>query len=206
MMAFILHCWRKLLASRVRALHGRLARWCIIALFCPALAFAAASLDFRYAELAPSDQDYVINAAINLQVKPRLQEMIEAGVSVPFRAEVTITRPRWYWFNETIAERSLDLKLSYHALTRQYRVSVGNLHRNFASFDEATRALVSLHNWAVVDRSRLSEGESYSVALRFRLDIASLPKPFQVAAIGSHDLDLNTGWLNWIFQVPKDTR
>ncbi|WP_245541874.1 DUF4390 domain-containing protein [Uliginosibacterium gangwonense] len=205
MMAFTLHCWRNLLASLRRGLFGLMLLWGVVAML-PVPAHAAGSVEFRYAELVASDQDYVINAAINLQNKPRLQEMIEAGVSVPFRAEVIITRPRWYWFNETISERSLDLKLSYHALTRQYRVSVGNLHRNFTSYDEAMRALLSLHNWAVADRSRLNEGESYQVGLRFRLDINSLAKPFQVAALGSHDLDLNTGWVTWVLQVPKDAR
>jgi len=167
---------------------------------------AAPSLDFRYAELVASDQDYVINAAVNLQVKPRLQEMIEAGVALPFRAEFTLTRPRWYWLNETISERVLELTLSYHALTRQYRVSVGSLHRNFGSFDDAMRALLSLHNWAVVDHARLQEGESYNASLRFRLDSGSLPKPFQVAALGSRDLDLSTGWVSWVFQVPHEPK
>lgn len=163
------------------------------------MALGAPSLEFRYTELVPSEQEYVLNASVNLQLNHRLQEMVEAGVSLPFRAEFSLTRPRWYWLSETISERVLELKLSYHALTRQYRVSVGSLHRNFASFEEACRALQSVHNWSVVDRSRLQEGENYIANLRFRLEVAALPKPFQVAALGSRDLDLDTGKVSWAF-------
>lgn len=205
MTASILHCWRKQPRKLRPGIVCLLALWLLLVIAVAPTA-QAASLDFRYTELVASEQEYLINAAVNLQVRPRLQEMIEAGVALPFRAEFTLTRPRWYWFNETISERVLELTLSYHALTRQYRVTVGSLHRNFSSFDEAMRALLSLHNWSVVDRSRLQEGESYTAGLRFRLDVASLPKPFQVAALGSRDLDLTTGWVSWMLQVPREAR
>ena len=190
MAAFTSHCWKSWLE-----------RWrlCLLSLLLTlgCLPTLAASLEFRYTELVPSEQEYLLNASVNLQLNRRLQEMIEAGVALPFRVEFSLTRPRWYWINETISERLLELRLSYHALTRQYRVSVGSLHRNFASFEEACRALQSLHNWSVVDRSRLQDNENYIANLRFRLDVNALPKPFQVAALGSRDLDLDTGKVSW---------
>ena len=85
-------------------------------------------------------------------------------------------------------------------------IKVGSLNRNFSSFDEAVRALLSVHNWSVIERSRLREGETYAASLRFRLDVASLPKPFQVAALGSRDLDLTTGWTTWALQIPREPR
>lgn len=130
---------------------------------------------------------------------PHLAELVEAGVSVPFVVEFTITRPRWYWTNEQIVQRVMDIRLSFHALTRQYRVSVGNLHRSFGSYEEALSAAFSVRNWVVLDRNRLRGGESYNAALRLRLDVAQLPKPFQVASIGNKDLDLSTGWVEWTF-------
>ncbi|MBK9217357.1 MAG: hypothetical protein RJA63_1176 [Pseudomonadota bacterium] len=201
----ILHCWKKRSDSPRRRTSCWLALLVLWATLVCSMADAA-GLEFRYTELVASEQEYLINAAVNLQMRPRLQEMVEAGVAIPFRAEFSLTRPRWYWFSETVAEQVLDLSLSYHALTRQYRVKVGGLNRNFSSFDEAMRALLSLHNWSVVERNRLRDGETYSVSLRFRLDVASLPKPFQVAALGSRDLDLTTGWTSWALQIPREPR
>lgn len=150
-------------------------------------------------EVVATDTSYVVNATATMAQNPHLAELVEAGVSVPFVVEFTITRPRWYWTNEQIVQRVMDIRLSFHALTRQYRVSVGNLHRSFGSYEEALSAAFSVRNWVVLDRNRLRGGESYNAALRLRLDVAQLPKPFQVASIGNKDLDLSTGWVEWTF-------
>jgi len=156
-------------------------------------------MDFRYHEVVPVDLLYVLNASIEMQPNPRLQEMVDSGLSIPFQAEFVLTHSRWYWLDETVVERTMNFRLSYHALTRQYRLAIGSIHRSFASFDEALRAMLTLRNWAVLDRSRLFDGESYEAALRLRLDVGQLPKPFQVAALGNRDLDLTTGWARWSF-------
>ena len=41
--------------------------------------------------------------------------------------------------------------------------------------------------WLVADRGALKPGEIYNVAVRMELDVAQLPKPFQVHAINSSD-------------------
>jgi hypothetical protein len=158
------------------------------------------SLSFHYTEIVIVEDHYIVNAAIAANSsQTRLEELVQAGVSVPFVAEFVLTRPRWYWFDEVIAERIIDMHLSYHALTRQYRVSVGGLHRSFPSFDQAFSALLSVRNWAVADVDQVPSGQSLNAALRFRLDLSQLPKPFQVAALGNRDLDLSTNWARWTF-------
>lgn len=173
--------------------------WLALTFVAPNLRAAGPVLEFRYAEIIAVEQQYIVNTAVDMAPNARVRELVEAGIAVPFVAEFSLTRPRWYWLAEVIQERRLDLRLSYHALTRQYRVSTGSLHRNFPSYEEALRALVTIRNWAVLERSQLRESESYDAALRFRLELNQLPKPFQVAALGSGDLDISTGWTNWTF-------
>ena len=112
-----------------------------------------------------------------------MEELVNVGVPLSFVTDLTVYRRRWYWLDETIVERSLDSRLFYHALTRQYRVSVAGQVRSFGTFEEAMRAVLSVRNWTVLEKSRLTSGESYNVALRLRLNTAELPKPFQVAAL-----------------------
>lgn len=163
---------------------------------------ASRNLELRGQEIVLIDQAYVVNASIDMAPNPRLEEVLERGVALPFRAEFTLTRTRWWWIDETVAERALEFRLSYHALTRQYRLSVGSIHRSFRTYEEALRALLAVRNWTVVDRSRLTDGETYTAAMRFRLDMSQLPKPFQVVIFGNKDLDLSTGWIQWNF-VPS---
>lgn len=205
MTVFFTPCWRNRPEPAVgggllhvgSALLRLLALVCVVLSLCSPARAAGRGMEFRYRELVPMDLFYVVNASVELQPNPRLQEMVDSGLSIPFQAEFTLSRARWYWLDETVVERNMNFRLSYHALTRQYRLSIGNIHRSFRSFDEALNAMLSLRNWTVLDRSRLAEGETYQAALRFRLDVSQLPKPFQVAALGNHELDLSTGWTHW---------
>ncbi|GAA5174801.1 DUF4390 domain-containing protein [Niveibacterium umoris] len=170
----------------------------LLAAFAP-LAQAQSTASIRYAELLPTDDQYILNADISVELNPRLEEIVLRGIALNFVAECILTRSRWYWLDETIVERRVGYRLTYHALTQKYRLAVGALGQNFDSLGEALRTMTRLRNWSIVDRSRLRGGDSYNVALRFRLDTEQLPKPFQVTAIGSRDWSLETDWSRWTF-------
>ncbi|ENO98354.1 hypothetical protein C667_04350 [Thauera phenylacetica B4P] len=160
---------------------------------------AQAESIIRSAEIVPGDGGYVLNADIEIDLNPRLIDAVTRGVSLYFTTEVFIERPRWYWLNETVARRSLDYRLYYHAITRSYRLSVGNLHQNFDELDAALRTMQRVRNWLVAETGVLQAGVSHEVSLRFRLDTSQLPKPFQVTAIGSSDWNVETEWVRWTF-------
>ena len=84
---------------------------------------------------------------------PRLEEVVANGVPLYFRVEFELARRRWYWFDETTAVRRLQVRLSYHALSRQYRLSTGLLQQNFATLEEALNVLRRVRNWLVVERT-----------------------------------------------------
>src|SRR2546430_15791273 len=68
------------------------------------------------------------------------------GVPLYFRVDFELKRPRWYWVDEKAASKRLQLRLSYHALSRQYRLSTGLLQQNFATLDEALNVLKRLRS------------------------------------------------------------
>lgn len=178
--------------ERVRAGLLALALWLL-----PVAAFADGGI--AYAEIVASEEGYVVNADIDLDLNPRLVDAVARGVSLYFVAEFIVERPRWYWFDQVVADRTLNFRLSYHAITRSYRLSVGNFHRSFDTLDAAVRTMMRIRSWQIVPIDELQPGESYHAALRFQLDTSLLPKPFQVTALGSRDWNLATDWMSWIF-------
>ena len=151
------------------------------------------------AEIVRGDVSYVLNADIDVELNPRLADAVRRGVSLYFTTELVIQRPRWYWLNATVVERSLDYRLSYHAITRSFRLSIGSIHQSFDNLESAVRTMQRVRNWQVADLETLQAGVSHEVALRFRLDTSQLPKPFQVTAIGSSDWNIGTDWVRWTF-------
>lgn len=161
--------------------------------------FAAAADEVRYAEIVRGEDGYVINADIDFELNPRLIDAVSRGVSLHFAAEFVIERPRWYWFDEVVVERSLNYRLSYHAITRTYRLSIGNLHQSFETLEAALRTMQHIRNWHIVATDVLEPGVSYNAALRLKHDTSRLPGPFQVTALGNRDWSLGTDWLRWTF-------
>lgn len=163
----------------------------------------AADIDLRNVQLLPAeDGGLALSAEFGLDFSPRLEEAVSKGLALYFVAEFELIRPRWYWFDEKVAKASHTWRLTYHALTRQYRLSTGVLHQSFTTLDEALRVLARLRQWPVVERDRVQPGERFDAMLRMRLDVSQLPKPFQVEALANKDWLLDSDWKRWTVTVP----
>jgi Domain of unknown function (DUF4390) len=170
---------------------------------CVALTARADDIDVLDARLAASEEGLLLSADFAFDFGPRLSEAVANGVPLYFLVEFELTRPRWYWFDENAVSRSTQLRLSYHALSRQYRLSTGPLHQNFSTLDEALDVLRRLRNWQVLDRSVALSGSSYEAAVRMRLDQAQLPRPLQLSALTNRELRLESSWRRFIFLPPR---
>jgi len=180
----------------------------------------AAEIEIRNPQFTAVEDGYAVSADFAMDFNSRLEEAVARGVVLYFVVDFELNRPRWYWLDEKVVNRSQSIRLSYHALTRQYRLSTGALHQSFSSLDEALRMLTHLRNWLVVDKGEkivdkgpdkterplVRPGESYQGALRIRLDITQLPKPFQIAAVGSRDWALASDWKAWPIVVPAESK
>ena len=78
-------------------------------------------VEVRQASLLAVEEGLVLNADFEFELSPRLEEVVANGVPLYFRVEFELTRPRWYWFDDRAASRVLQMRLSYHALSRHYR-------------------------------------------------------------------------------------
>ena len=145
------------------------------------------------------DSSYQLTAEFSVDLGSHLEEAVSRGVPLYFNLEFELVRPRWYWLNERVAEENIVHRLSYNALTRQYRLSTGALHQNFASFSDALSVLSHVLLLHVVDKRALKSGETYNAGLRLSLDQTQLPKPFQVESIASRDWQVDTKVLRWQF-------
>ena len=174
-----------------------LARWALVLAFLAAFGARADEIEVRDAGLRATEDGLVLDADFSFELTPRLADVVANGVPLYFRVDFELTRRRWYWFDEATASRRLQLRLSYHALSRQYRLSTGLLHQNFATLEEALNVLKRVRNWVVVDRTVSLSGDEYEAAVRMRHDTTLLPKPFQLSALTSRDLHLESPWLRF---------
>ncbi len=187
-----------------RSIAERWRRLLCLLLWLPLLAWAA-EIEVNNPQLLASDDGYVLNADFAFDLNARLEEAVTKGVALHFVAEFELGRPRWYWFDDKLVTRTQTVRLAYHALTRQYRVTTGGgLHQSYGTLTEALRAVSRLRNWLVVERGDKApkSGDTLQAALRIRLDLNQLPRPFQISALGNKDWNLSSDWKIWAATLP----
>jgi hypothetical protein len=159
----------------------------------------ADSIAVATGELLAEEDEYVLNAQFDFAFNPTLEEALQKGISLYFVLEFELSRPRWYWIDEKVAQLSVQYRLSYTPLTRQYRLTSGLLSQQFDTLDEVARILGRVVSRPVIARDALIKGARYEAAVRLRLDVAQLPKPFQIDALASRDWTLQSVWYRWSF-------
>jgi hypothetical protein len=167
-----------------------------------AFAACADEIEVTDARLSATEEGVVLAADFAFELNPRLAEIVLNGVPLYFVIEFELTRPRWYWFDEKAAVKRIQLRLSYHPMSRHYRLSTGVLQQNYPTLEEALNVLRRVRNWPVVERSAGLSEANYEAAVRMRLDVALLPKPFQLSAITDRELKLESSWKRFTFRPP----
>lgn len=168
-----------------------------------ALSVAAARADeieVREVRLEAGEEGLALHADFAFDFNARLAEAVKGGVPLYFAFEFELTRPRWWWFDEKTVARRNHVKLSYHPLSRQFRLASGVIQQSFATLDEALDVLRRVRHWLVVEKSSALQESTYDAAVRMRLDLALLPKPFQVSALTSRDWRLESPWKRFTYR------
>lgn len=142
------------------------------------------------AELRVEDGEVLLTAEFALSLNATLEEALQRGIPLYFALDTEIVRPRWYWFDEKTQTSSVQYRVSWQPLTRQYRVASGLLSQTVDSLAEVERLIGRVNARAIARLADLERGTRYEAVVRLRLDVNQLPKPFQVNALGNRDWQL----------------
>ena len=159
-------------------------------------------IKFKKITLAPSEKSWLLSADISLELSPALEQLVKKGVTLHFVTEFQLTKGRWYWFDEKVVETQRASRISYQALTDQYRVTLGSVTLTAANLKQAMAAVSSIDDWVVIDQAAINPNQTYVAAIRMKLDTNQLAKPFQVNAINSKAWNLQSEWSRFDF-TPK---
>jgi len=179
-----------------------LSRWLFaLCLLWRCTAFAAnEGIHVKSAEISQNGSDYYLEANFEVELTHTLEDALNKGLPLHFVVEFELIRPRWYTlylWNKSVLEFEQDYRLSYNALTRQYRLSQGALHQNFDTLNDALALMGRLRPRFLADADIVDAGKVYEAAVRMRLDVSQLPKPLQINALASRDWNLASEWFRW---------
>ena len=189
--------------------HATVLVFFLSSVFCPLSSVKADGIAVQKAEARFDGDSYQLSADFEMHFNAMVDQALTRGVPLYFISEFSLTRPRWYWLDEVVAQSEQITRLTYNALTRQYRIARGPLFQNFSSLDDALR-IIGHQSAAPIDAALLRQDEGYLAAIlpkkdgdyiaavRMRLDVTQLPKPLQVNALATEDWSLDSDWYRWI--------
>ena len=175
--------------------------WLLPALLAALLATAVAAADIPVtsASLRVEEGEVYLSAEFDFALTPALEQALDKGIPLYFTIDFELARTRVLWFPEKVAEWSITYRVSYSALTRQYRVASGPLGQTFESLGDVERFIGHVASRPVARAEDLSKDARYEAAVRMKLDVNQLPKPFQVNALASHEWQLSSDWYRFGF-------
>lgn len=147
--------------------------------------------DVQQLSLARNADGLFVSAAVSLTLAPSMELALSRSVPIYFVVQADVLRERWYWSDKTVGAASRTYRLAYQPLTRHWRVSVASgsgpggalqyaLHQNHDSLAVALSSITKLAGWQVAEAARLDGEADLVLDFRFKLDLALLPRPFQL--------------------------
>ncbi len=183
----------------------------LLSLLCFSAVVSAEGIAVSKAEVRHVDDSYEVVADFKITLPPSVADALIHGVVLNFVSELSITRSRWYWLDSDVIQAEQVTKLSYNALTRQYRISRGTLFQGFPNLESALRILgrqtlppisqSSFQTGTAGYVARVLKSETrYTAFAQMRLDISQLPKPLQVTALTNSEWYLTSEKYSWSIQ------
>lgn len=163
----------------------------------PAFAAQPHGIDVTRATVITADDNYLLEADIDIVLSAPLEDALNKGIPLYFLLEFELVRSRWYWFNDKAIVLQRQFRMSFNALTRQYRVGVGAFYQNFPTLKESLQFMSKVRRREDLEPGTLNKGAVYSAALRLRLDTSQLPRPFNLNTLGSREWNLGSDWYRW---------
>jgi hypothetical protein len=175
----------------------------MLSLFAQLNNVSAAEVDVNSARLESSEDGYRLAANFSFELGRGLEDAITRGTPLVFNTEVELTRPRWYWFDEKAIHATQSVRIGYDTLTNQYTAAInGGYKLYFAHLDDALELVQRPRRWLVAEKGALTAGATYNVAVRLKLDVNQLSKPFQLNVFNS-DWRLTSDWKRFSFKADE---
>ena len=194
-----------------RLVHGLMyALRSIVLLLCAAMALGVSaqstSPEIKGLRVERADDGLYLWASLRFELPPAVEDALLKGIPMVFIAEADVYRDRWYWYDKQVRQASRSIRVAYQPLTRRWRLTVTQgsaaangvaLGQSFDSLAEAMAAAQRITRWKIAEATDIDPDGRHSIDFHFRLDLAQLPRPFQIGAASQSE---------WSISVSRNVR
>lgn len=191
------HCFKSAWANLAKC-------WVIVGalLLCVGGAQAQSTAEAAQFRVDRIDDEISVSTVMQFELPGAVEEALIKGIPMVFVAEADVLRERWYWYDKKIISAQRQMRLAYQPLTRKWRLNINAglgsvvpmglaLNQSLDTLNQALSVIKRVSRWKIADISELDPAVKYKVEFRFRLDLAQLPRPFQIGALGQSEWEIS---------------
>lgn len=144
-----------------------------------------------------------LNARVHFPDNERIRTALQDAVTLSFDVEITISRPRRFWFDATVLDTTLRRDLTYHAVTGRYVVrneADVEQQQSYATLEEALQNLGHIEDLPILVQSQLGPGP-WQVALRAGVRRGRMPGALRALMFWSGEWNRSSGWYTWMLTL-----
>ena len=176
------------------------------------IASPAPAAELSQLKVERADDGVYLAALINFELPPSVEDALIKGIPLFFVAEADFYQNRWYWADRRASSATRTIRLAFQPLSRRWRINVYNgpsnsansaaglrstLSQSYDTLAEALNAMQRFSRWKIAENAEIEPDVTYKFEFRFNLDLAQLPRPFQIGVVGQKD---------WTVSVVLDER
>lgn len=151
-----------------------------------------------------TDGQLTMDLDASIDLSPVVRTAAERGVPLYFSVDLKITAYRWWWLDKVLVETALTRRVTYNALTRQWRVASGDLFLPVASLDDAMTVIRQVRAWPIAAVDQFEPGTRYDGLVRIRLDTSQLARPMGLDATNRGAWSLSSPWAPFDFSIRRE--
>ncbi len=159
----------------------------------------SAGVTIKNAITSVQGENYAITANIEYRLSKKAIEALTNGVPLTWTYRFKIEEQRDYFWNKTVADKSILYRIQYHALLNMYRVkneSTG-VADNFSTLQAALDLLSTLQDYPLIEKAEISGQKTYIVKMKITFERDALPLPLRPKSYVSSQWQLSSDWLIW---------
>ena len=191
--------------------NNRLERWvqralCVLCVLFIALSGvagqSASAAELTQLKVERAEDGIYLSALVQFDLPPVVEDALLKGIPLFFVAEADFYQARWYWTDRRTSRATRTLRLAFQPLTRRWRVNIYNgpansvntsiglrstLGQNYDTLADALNTLQRFSRWKIAEGADIEPDTIYKFEFRFNLDLAQLPRPFQIGVVGQKE-------------------
>lgn len=168
-------------------MQGLLQGWVLVLWLAVAAPAQAQGVELAALQVQRLDGTLALDFNARVSLPTAVEEALQRGVPIYFKAEAQLLRNRWYWRDERVARVARSWRLAYQPLTGFWRVSLGGLNQTYPNLGEALAIASRSAGWKLADLSQLDPDKGYYLEFSYKLDTTQLPGPMQFGLGGQGD-------------------